>query len=567
MIKKIWDNNIEIQQECHNIIASARCQYYYYIQIGVDRLRILLDMLLNDIANTDINLSDEGMTMLVNILEEMIQALACGDFILVADLIELKLLPILLDIQEIIRANYDVMFFDETWEHNIEKLRNIDLRLASFVEEEKDKWIKNELQDYWLEPTNSGLYTMATGDSVGKYYFHGNVNPQRDSILLAQSFFNPSCRCYIVYGLGLGYLPWALNKIHDGADIEIYESDIKIILQAMLANNLDWIWDNDEVRLVYDPEFKQFINAIHDIMEIKDDSDKVMVMHYESIRSIKQEEIRQKMEQLFVRDNGIRRESSYMRINFIHNILRCDKSVDALKDLFKGKKAIIVAAGPSLDKNIKLLLDKPKNTIIVSTGTVYKKLIDCGIVVDFVIISDAEKAITQQFDGVWEEKVPLLVLSTAYYKCAEKYSGSKYIIFQEGYKDAEIEAEKRGVSVFKTGGSVSTIALDVCIRFGCAEICFIGLDLAYTDGYSHAQNTSGERTKNIDNLKAVSGYILSDKGILEKEVYSNRLFDLYRRWIEQRITEDDVSMPVYDATEGGSVIEGMEIISLKEYMR
>ena len=140
-----------------------------------------------------------------------------------------------------------------------------------------------------------------------------------------------------------------------------------------------------------------------------------------------------------------------------------------------------------------------------------------------------------------------------------QYAGRKYLICQDGYAPAEQLAKQKGWKLYHTGGSVSTTAFDVCIQLGCASIAFIGLDLAYTDNKAHADGTArveADGTEAMQQVPAIGG----------GTVAASRLFMMYNQWIAKRVTEADVTMPVYDATEGGAVIPGLQTITLKEYM-
>ena len=50
------------------------------------------------------------------------------------------------------------------------------------------------------------------------------------------------------------------------------------------------------------------------------------------------------------------------------------------------------------------------------------------------------------------------------------------------------------------------------------------------------------------------------------EISSTPLFKIYKEWIEERIKEEDVDMPVYDATEGGAVVKGLKIERLERLL-
>ena len=159
-------------------------------------------------------------------------------------------------------------------------------------------------------------------------------------------------------------------------------------------------------------------------------------------------------------------------------------------------------------------------------------------------------------------------MSTASKSVASKYAGQKYIIYQKDYPLSEECAKEKHCDTYETGGSVSTTALDVCLRLGCRSVAYIGLDLAYTGKRGHATGTQGLKEIDISGMRMVPGYdiIWKDNNYVidKQEVATSHLFDMYRQWIENRVQK--TKTPVFDATEGGSFVAGLEIIALKEYL-
>ncbi len=514
-----------------------------------------------------VDISQYGIT---DFLMNIMNAQKAYDYILIGDLIDIQLIPFLSTMQENIRNTCDVMFGEEVWEANIKKLYDKDSGLAKLVEEAKDKWLTSEETTYWIEQTNSGLYTLASVDDKGQYYLHSNTNPQIEASEFAQNYFDMTCDNYVVFGLGLGYQWEALSKLDEDIKISIYENSIDVIVHAMMSNVMDWIWDSDNINLHYDQDLKKMVNKISGCLD--NDVDMGMIIHYPSLRHVENQDIKEKLERIFIRDSGIRNMSALMESNFRSNINHRTDVIDVLKPDFQGKNVIIVAAGPSLDNNVELLKNKPNNTIVMATGTVFRKLMSLGVDIDYVIVSDANRRILGQLKGYMDCKIPMLYLSTAYKGFAREYAGDKYIILQKEYDRAEEEAKKLGTNTYKTGGSVATTALDVCISLGCASIAFLGLDLAYTGNYAHASGTSRRVANDIEDMQKVKGYQLTwntgeEYSIKEVWLTASNLFSMYRSWIEKRLMEKDVNMSVYDATEGGAVIEGMNILPLSKYYK
>lgn len=568
-LREVHNLNIKLQYRSDTIVKAVHIQNYDKALRNLMQLTTELSGFVAGCAELKstigMDVTESGIS---DFLMTIIEAQKSNDYILIADLIEMQLLPFLLSVQESARNSCDVMFCQDIWDENIKKLKQKDAKLAEILEKEQARWLVSEQPAYWLEPTNSGLFTMAGFDDMGQYYFHSNTNPQVEAKEFAQYYYDMTCDKYIILGLALGYHCEAMSLMDEGITINIYENSLEVILQAMMANNLDWLLDNENITLVYDPDLKEMTREIsHHIGGGKDMS---FIIHSPSMRHIGNEDVKAKLQKIFIRDSGIRNTKALMESNFRDNIKNMTDVIDALEDDFAGKNAIIVAAGPSLDNNVRLLLEKPENTLIIATGTVFRKLMAMGVDVDYVIVSDANRRVFAQISGYLDCKVPMLYLSTAYRGFANSYAGEKYIILQEDYDRAEEEALKLNAKKYKTGGSVATTALDVCISLGCRSIAFLGLDLAYTGNFAHAEGTSRRVANDIADMQKVEGYEIEwlddDKYNIKKaQLTASNLFDMYRHWIEMRLKEPDVNMTVYDASEGGSVIKGMEIIPLKKY--
>ena len=182
-----------------------------------------------------------------------------------------------------------------------------------------------------------------------------------------------------------------------------------------------------------------------------------------------------------------------------------------------------------------------------------------GITPDYVVFLDAQSNMTQQIKGLENESVPIICASTAYKGIAMNYKGSKYLICQKGYDRAEQYAMENQVRSYETGGSVSTIALDMCLQLGCREIAYIGLDLAFTGQRTHANDTACVKDAPEEDVLLVE----SKDGEM---VSSSRLFMIYREWIERRVQQEDAVGRVYDATEGGAKKKGLIIKPLRELL-
>ena len=538
-------------------VQSYRVASGYMVRI-ISGISELAELYGGYFDNNEMHLLETGISGILS-------AQVSEDYLVVADYLEGIIKPLLCNVFLACIVDDDAIKeknINDNYTYNLNRLKGKDISLYQEIQS------STAVVTDQIEFSKSGFYTFYLEGEKGKYYLCSNTNPRFEGSVFAQRYYNPACEKYYIFGLGLGYHCEALTRQDSGALFQIFEDDIRIIKAAMLVAKLDWLWDNDNVQLLYDPELRKFAKCMEKAGRLSYDTKEVLIIHHPSIKHIKNPGIREYMERLFISDSGIRSQGQLMAANFRENIKHCRHDIDSLKSDFEDMDAIIVAAGPSLDKNIECLKKSKHKQIIIAVGTVFRKLISKGIRPDFVIIADAQENVERQFDGLFECDIKVLILSTAYMGIAKKYKGEKFILYQEDYKEAERLAGEEGQILFASGGSVSTTALDVCIRMGCSSITFVGLDLAYTEGRSHADNTDLYQRVNIDGWLSEKGYEwVVDKGkweVIYNKVYVSRTFNIYRRWIEDRIREKDVTIPIYDATEGGVVINGIEIKMLRD---
>lgn len=484
------------------------------------------------------------------ILQDLLEAQERKDYILLADLYELKLAPVVYQLQEMICSGNEVEADRDHFMQNASILLQADPTLKSLLSFD-DRIDPN----YSVEYTSAGDMTLAVGSGSKKRYLHSNMDVWKEAALLARSWFSEEKTGYLIYGLGLGYHLYELYQLNPYMSVDIYESDINIIRLACSYTDNIMLFQNPYIRLFYDPDFTKLAKRIEGLGEKEE-----LLIHYPSLTMIGNKPVREKLENYFIQHNAVKNQAVLLKGNFNHNIRNYNGFVDELQPEFEGKDLYIVAAGPSLDHNfmeLRKLKDKNKAILLV-TGTVFKKLMKAGIRPDYVIVTDPNPRVYKQIAGLEDQDVPMLYLSTAFYSFAANYRGKKYLVCQRGYKKAEEFAAEKGLRLFQTGGSVSTTALDIGITFGSRRIIFIGLDLAYTDNYAHASDTSRREAVLMKDMRQV-------EDIHGKLIYTSRNLDMFRLWIENRI-RDVKGIEFIDATEGGAKIEGMKLARLADLL-
>lgn len=224
--------------------------------------------------------------------------------------------------------------------------------------------------------------------------------------------------------------------------------------------------------------------------------------------------------------------------------------------------AIIVAAGPSLNKNIKELKRAKGKAFIIAVDTAIKPLASEKIIPDMFAIVDGRKPL-ELINTEDAKKIPLLTSISAANSVLSFHTGKKFF-YNEGYVYINSMFYRNGES-FETvacGGSVATSAFALAFMIGIDTIILVGQDLALTGNKTHADGTFQEKMETID-----TSHSIMVSGNIEKEVPTRGDFKMYLEWYNQYIKdckEYRKQFKVINATEGGAKIDGTEVMTLKD---
>ncbi|WP_026498569.1 motility associated factor glycosyltransferase family protein [Butyrivibrio sp. WCD2001] len=219
----------------------------------------------------------------------------------------------------------------------------------------------------------------------------------------------------------------------------------------------------------------------------------------------------------------------------------------------EGIPAVIVSAGPSLKKNVKVL-DRIKNhALIVATDRAVSVLDHNNIIPDIVVSLDSQKD-SSMLDGEVVKKVPLIGSFQTNIETQKKFRGRTVYYDVTKVERAFLGETVDSLGAFESGGNVASSAFSICRLLGIKTIVLIGQDLAFLDGKHHAdESEAGKPTCNT----------LEIEGIYGGTVTSCTEWLAFRDFFERQIKMYE-DMRVIDATEGGALIHGSEIMTLNE---
>ena len=250
----------------------------------------------------------------------------------------------------------------------------------------------------------------------------------------------------------------------------------------------------------------------------------------------------------------------YIRFPF-RNIHLCKKMniISEMRDFIpRDIPAVIVSAGPSLNKNIDDLHLVKGHFFIVAVDTAVQYLLKRDIKPDIMITVDPEKPM-KYFTDERSFDIPCVFSDNANTEILDKIKGRLFLL--DGKREyLELLLNDVGVKTSVPrgfGGSVATAAFAFLIGIGIKNIILIGQDLAYTGDKSHADGFSDGSQNEISYVEGIDG-----NAVRSRSDWLN-----YLKWFENsmiEINKRELDVQVIDATEGGAKIHGTKIMTLKE---
>ncbi len=269
-------------------------------------------------------------------------------------------------------------------------------------------------------------------------------------------------------------------------------------------------------------------------------------------------EIRQAISHKYFKIGNSIHDSLIGLINNMKNLASLPLSPDvaAMKNCLKGCSAFIVAAGPSLDKNINYLKEVENRGLIIAVDTIAEKLVNSGIYPH--VISSVERI--KVWEYFFQDKLPyynqsyLVAPSLVQPEVINAFSGRVILPMRQTVYEYKWLSKKLGLSedsAIWMGASCAHVAMGLALHIGASPIILVGQDLAYGQDMakSHAAGTAYD-----DKPLQVQEDILTVEGYYGGEVKTRKIWLDFKLMFEKMI--ELTKADVINATEGGARING-----------
>lgn len=324
-------------------------------------------------------------------------------------------------------------------------------------------------------------------------YLHNRENP----VLEAQSIFSgttnePVSICFI-YGIGLGYL-FQVASLNSKGTVILYEPDLDSL--KTVFNLVDFSKDLSKPNVFLTNDFKKACSIIHSKSGMKNFPYMLSLPSQREMDSVGFDSLVKSLRDTigsYFLDLKYTKEKFYptlwMLLYNIPNLIN-ETPLIKVKDVCKGKTAVIVSAGPTLDRDIEILKKYRDKFVLFTVGTALKTLTEHNIKPDFVCVIESFNS-SPQLEGV--------DLSDVYF-ITEPYSHGFLRKFNFKKIFSHISANNpvnhlwseicgEDIKEYWSKGTVSYTAMNSARILGCSKIILVGQDLAYIEGQCYSKNS------------------------------------------------------------------------------
>lgn len=393
-----------------------------------------------------------------------------------------------------------------------------------------------------------------------EYRLNSIYRPVEEAICWAKQYkLNDIEKVIMMFGFGNGFFVKSiLDKMEEDGVLVIYEPSFSIFLYVMEHYDLmDILKDPKLYLIIEEVNEDECKNVLAKTININNYENNLMVTHpiydkiYEKELMYFTKKVHSSLKSKQLNFNYYAKLGQLSCENILNNLLYL-KSDYILDDLFettsKDIPVIIVAAGPSLEKNIDELKRAKGHAIIIAVTRALDMLYEHNIEPDFLSIVDPQEILEEFSYGGEAITFPIFCQFSSSHGMLKHHSGIKIFCGDSEFVNLLLEKINKRIKNIYTGGSVATFAFELAIELGFKNIILVGQDLAYAkDGITHAGGI--KEVREVDQDYTVEG--INGEPVVTR-------YDWYHflQWYEQEIERIKDKINIYDATEGGAKIKG-----------
>jgi len=447
------------------------------------------------------------------------------------------------------------------FDHNLTLLDSLDSALA--------ERLRSDIEDESVVITNTseGVPTLGIRRGNSLFLLHHPEEPLADTrrflstIPDAQSGWN-----FVVFGLGLAYVPLCLleSRVCPPNLLLLVEPSLSVFRATCQAVDLRPILECAACRLLVGlPASATYETLCSRLIQIQ--ANQSVVIKYSPTEILYPDWMKEQQEAFaeawrFGETSLLTKQQSGPQFisNLIENLPSFVRSrgVHRGKGILRGVPAVIVAAGPSLRKNMDRLPDLRKHSLLIAVDTVLDRLLDADIPPHLAITLDPSPLNFRHFRKNSYPGVRL-AFDPESYPVTEQF-GSETLTFVTDHAPFFdwLDSVLGPKGKIPKGLMVSHLGFHLAAYWGCDPIILVAQDLALDPDTGQTHDSEAAFLQRVS-LSEQEVFWVS--GLNGESVPTLKKLLIYLRTLERDILR--TSSRVIDATEGGARIAGTEILS------
>lgn len=436
-------------------------------------------------------------------------------------------------------------------------------------------------QSVILEDTKNNKKTLKITKDDKLLYLHSKYDPLKEAELIIDRLEEneeiTEDTHVIFYGLGLGYHVDAFLKRYPKNDFSIYESSMEVLNHYLDQTSLNHL-PLKQLKNIQCECDESGLNAFFKTL-ITGGSKKHVICDLPPYQKVFGEEY-----QLFLNQfrDEIKRMRSSIQTNYAYKkkwilnsvenfkeVLRTPNIIMENNNIFKGKKAIIVSAGPSLDyeiENLKLIKEQGL-AYIFCVGSAINTLIHHNIYPDAMCTYDPtelnNQLVFKKISEIKIDSIPMIFGSSVGFEVLKNYKGPKYHMITNQDMVALYFLKTLNNEVLQTvmdAPSIAVVTVELLHKLGFEQVILVGQNLAYLNEKSYADGIEYYENAEIDHIDLKKA----------EDVFGNVVFTTDSYISMKKIMETYIKifdMEVINTTKGGIKIEGTQYIEMDEVIK
>ena len=325
-------------------------------------------------------------------------------------------------------------------------------------------------------------------------YVHNKLNPLGEAQEVFSMCANTPVSIHLVYGMGLGYL-FQVVSVNSQGTVILYEPDLNVV--RVVFELVDFSADIIKQNVYFTDSLDDVSDIIYKKSGMQNTPEMLSLVSQREFDPQGFDNLVKKLQDMvgsYSLNLRYTKERLYpalkMLLKNVPNLVN-EMPLVSLKDAYKGKTAVVVSAGPTLDRNIETIKKYRDRMVVITVGTALRTLVAHGIKPDFLCIIETYNS-SRQVEGLDLSDVNFVTEPYSNFKLRSFNYKNTYIHISSNMPInnfwAEISNENTDEYISK--GTVSYTALNTARILGCSKIILVGQDLAYIGGQCYSKDSA-----------------------------------------------------------------------------